>query len=222
MVLPSCSWAFSDSLGHHRLDLLKNAPPFEEIARSIATLMRIQCSHPDPCHEADGFKRLVVCLEIDRPLFDLFFNSYNGYRAAYFRSPGEGMNANAVFFQIVAPALLKTTDSNNCGLGYEFKHQSLMTPSAKVWLAEHTKEVDLDCPGCKGEWSSGTVKNLEQPEILNGVWEQSEKLEAKWGCKAPYLTKLRVMGAFLDDQFNEWIPSVKRFRAKEIHERGWS
>ena len=61
---------------------------------------------------------------------------------------------------------------DNCGLGYEFKHQSLMTPSAKVWLAEHTKEVDLDCPGCKGEWSSGTVKNLEQPEILNGVWEQ--------------------------------------------------
>ena len=65
MVLPSSSWAFSDSLGHHRLDLLKNAPPFEEIARTIATLMRIQCSHPDPCDEADGFKRLVVCF-VDR------------------------------------------------------------------------------------------------------------------------------------------------------------
>jgi hypothetical protein len=119
------NWTFIDSLGCERLKTPKNAPPFEEIAWSIATLMRIQCSHPDACHEADGFKRLVVCLVIDRPLFDLFFNSHNGYRAAYFRSPGEGMNANAMFFQIVAPALLKTTEWNNCGLGHGFKRQSL-------------------------------------------------------------------------------------------------
>ena len=76
--------------------------------------------------------------------------------------------------------------------------------------------------GCKGEWSPGSVKDLEKPEILNGVWERANKLEAKWGCKAPLFTKLRVMGAFLDEQFNELIPFDKRFRAKEIHEFGWS
>jgi len=62
----------------------------------------------------------------------------------------------------------------------------------------------------------------DKRQILNGVWEQSDHVKAKWGCKAPYRRKLRVMGAFLDDDFNEWIPFDKRFRDREIHEFGWS
>jgi len=73
-------WTFSTSLGRDRLYALEDARPFEEIARSIATGMRAQCSHVDPCDEASGFKRLVACIVIDKTLFDLFFNSYNGYR----------------------------------------------------------------------------------------------------------------------------------------------
>jgi hypothetical protein len=123
---------------------------------------------------------------------------------------------------MVAHKLLGNSLSNDSGLGAEFMKQSLLSPSAKGWLAEQGKEVNIKCVGCKGEWSSGSVEDLERPEILNGVWERSNHLKAKWGRKAPLLTKLKVMGAFLDDHFNEWISSDKRFRAREIHEFGWS
>lgn len=66
------SWTYAVSLGRERLEALEDAPSFEEIARSIATTMRIQCSHVDPCDEADGFKRFVACVVVERTLFDLF------------------------------------------------------------------------------------------------------------------------------------------------------
>ena len=30
--------------------------------------------------------------------------------------------------------------------------------------------------------------------------------KAQWGCKAPYLPKLRILGAFMDVRFNELVP----------------
>ena len=125
------------------------------------------------------------------------------------------------FFDLITPKLIASSLSSNSGLGSEFISQSLLSPSAKVWLAEHTKEIVKNCVGCKGEWSSGSIGE-DRPEILNGVWERCDCVKAKWGCKAPYLTKLKVMGAFLDDQFNEYITFDKRFRARDIHEFGWS
>ena len=79
--------------------------------------------------------RVVYCMEVKNELFDLFFNSSCGYRAAYFRSPDEGVNSNATFFKITE--LIDSSVSRNSGLGSEFINQSLLSPSAKVWLAEH-------------------------------------------------------------------------------------
>lgn len=72
------SWRFASSLGHERIEALETARSFEEIARSLATSMRIQCTHVDPCDEAHGFNRLVACVVVDRPIFDLYFNSRFG------------------------------------------------------------------------------------------------------------------------------------------------
>jgi hypothetical protein len=55
-------WAFNESLGRNRLDALRDAPPFEEIARSIISGMRAECSHVDRCDDANGFKRLIACI----------------------------------------------------------------------------------------------------------------------------------------------------------------
>jgi hypothetical protein len=214
MVLPSSSWDFSDSVGHHRLDLLNNPPPFEEIAQSIATLMRIQCSHPDPCDEADGYRRLVVCLEINRPLFDLFFNSCNGYRGWYYRSPTDGVRINEKLLQLLAPQLAEFQTHDDMLIGWALK--SLLASSAKCWLAEVGKGF---CSKCEGDW---TKPKDNSPEILNGRWELAEMPKSRFGRKAPYLERLRVIGGFVDHTGKQYVVEEKINRAQEICDVGWS
>jgi hypothetical protein len=133
-----------------------------------------------------------------------------GYRAAYYRSPFEGLAANQRALEVLLPMLLTAGESERSALGRAFIEESLTIPSAKMWLAEKGKEVVRDCPGCTGEWSAPRDDELD-PELLNGRWELREELPARWGSKAPYLTKLRILGAFLDSNHNEFIPAVKRF-----------
>ena len=47
-------------------------------------------------HRVALFRRPVYCISVAFPLFDRFFNSRQGYRGAYFRSPYEGLEANGV------------------------------------------------------------------------------------------------------------------------------
>jgi hypothetical protein len=194
---------------------------FAELTSKIVNGLQVLC-----CHRSEiagtGFKRPVYTLHIGRPLFDLFFNSSSGYRAAYFRSPGAGLDANVHFLTAIVERLVTDPQSATSALATEFIRESLRTPSAKAWLAEHGKEVDLKCPYCKGEWSTGTCGPPELAEISNGRWETASGQNAEWGRKAPYLTKLRVMGAFLNDRYHELVPHDKRFRAYDIHRYGWS
>lgn len=208
------SWSFATSLGRDRLNALNDAPPFEDIARSIATVMRIQCSHVDPCDEAHGFKRLVACVVIDRTLFDLFFNSYNGYRGWYFRSTTHGLEMNALLLQLLAPRLVEFP--SNADMPASLASQSLFAPSAKSWLAEVGKGF---CPTCEGDWSA---PKDDAPEILNGRWETATAPSSRFGRKAPFLERLRVMGAFVNQGGKEYVATRKRNRAQEIHDVGWS
>ncbi|NNB41716.1 hypothetical protein [Pseudomonas chlororaphis] len=218
----TCSWVYSlREEASTRLPVLTAGTTFAEITQRIISEMSVLC-----CHYSEivgtGFSRPVYTVQIGKELFDLFFNSPDGYRAAYFRSPGDGLNANISFIRAILLPLEESPLSANSKLCSSRIHQCLVTPSAKVWLAEHGKEIDSKCPGCTGEWSSGTAGRPDQAEIHNGVWEAASGQNAEWGRKAPYLTKLRVMGAFLNDQYHEYVPQDKRFRAYGIHRDGWS
>jgi hypothetical protein len=155
-------------------------------------------------------------------LFDQFFNSISGYRAEYFRSPWAGLQANAMFMRLASESLIRSSASEATELTREFIRESLATPSAKVWLTESGKELVEGCPGCKGEWSSSAAGPASLREIRNSRWDVAQGIKSEWGRKAPYLTKLRIMGAFLDKRLNEFVPFDKRFRAEEIHQFGWS
>lgn len=204
-----------------RLPKLQQQIPFEQIAKDVAASMNVLGCHRSSIKDTN-FCRVAYCVQIDKGLFDQFFNSESGYRAAYFRSPWSGQSANAVLMEAVSPSLLRSSLSGACGLSPEFIRESLLTRSAKVWLAEHGKEVQRKCPTCKGEWSSGSAGPADLAEIKNGQWETASGQKAEWGRKAPYLSKLRLMGAFLDERHNELVPHDKRFRADEIHRFGWS
>jgi len=73
-----------------------------------------------------------------------------------------------------------------------------------------------------GRMELGTSGPPEQAEILNGVWETAKSQNAEWGRKAPYLTKLRIMGAFVNERLHELVPFDKRYRAYDINRFGWS
>ena len=208
------SWLFAASLGHERIEALEAARSFEEIARSLATSMRIQCTHVDPCDEADGFNRLVACVVVDRPLFDLYFNSRYGYRGAYFVSPEYGVEMNAFLLTLLAPPLIGFERHEKMPPGLMSK--SLLASSAKSWLAEVGKGF---CSACEGDWSA---PKDDAPEILNGRWEIASGPNSRFGRKAPFLEKLRVMGAFVNAAGDEYVATGKRMRAKDIHDVGWS
>lgn len=211
-------WEFAESLGDRKKDLL-NAPTFEAIIESIQKGMAILCCHEQTCNDDESFSRVVYCIKVCEPLFDLFFNSKHGYRASYYRSPYDGLHNNELFIHSLLPALLVSDYTKDAAKGNGFSkkvEESLKSFSAKVWLAECGAEL---CDKCEGEWSTpqdGTA------EILNDRWELTNILNARYGRKAPYLMKIRVFGAFLNKRYDEFIPARKRYRAKEIHQFGWS
>ncbi len=201
-----------------RRTALEAPDAFDAVAARVASSLKVLCCHKSEIR-LSPYKRPVYTAQVPCTLFDQFFNASFGYRAAYFRSPGTGMDANRAFLSAVTPRLLPHRIPD---LSPELIRQSLSSPSAKAWLAESGKEPERNCPACLGEWSTATCGPAALAEVQNGRWERASSVKAEWGRKAPYLTKLRIMGAFLDDHYNELIPHDKRARAQEIHEFGWS
>jgi hypothetical protein len=187
---------------------------FEEIVGRIERDSTILCCHRQESDDAKPtiFSRLVYMLQIHRDLFDVFFNSSHGYRGAYYRSPYSGLEANAFFMRALMPKLR----------AWSFIEASLASLSAKVWLAECSKEIIRNCPGCAGEWSDTRVDG--PTDIRNDRWEcpVPSSSMGKWGRTAPRHTKLRVFGAFLNERHDEFIPAPKRRRANDIFQCGWS
>jgi hypothetical protein len=209
-------WDYELSLNNDRAKILREAPPFEEITEEIKRKMEILCFHSDECSDDNTFQRAVYCIQVDEKLFDWFFNSENGYRAAYFRSPTEGLNTNQHFIESLIPELL-ASDKTTQNTDKEFIEESLKSPSAKAWLAE---ENGFDCSFCEAEWNNPPIEDENKVEIANNKWEDKE--DPKYGRKAPELTKIRVFGAFLNKHYDVFIPSRKRFRSEEIHDKGWT
>lgn len=207
-------WRFAASLGPERIDALEEVHSFEEIARSLVSSMRIQCTHVDPCDEAGGFNRLVACLAVDRPLFDLYFNSRHGYRGAYFVSSEYGSEMNGVLLKLLAPALIEFRRHES--MSSNLMSKSLLASPAKSWLAEVGKGF---CAACEGDWNA---PKDDTPEILNKRWEIAPAPNSRFGRKAPFLEKLRVMGAFVNATGEEYVAIRKRTRANDIHDVGWS
>jgi hypothetical protein len=175
--------------------------------------MQPLCGHGEPCDIDARFARIAYCIEVTGPVFDLFFNARHGYRGSYFDSPHRGLEVNHAIIERLRPVLL--TDVQPDGVQVDAS-TSLQCLSAKVWLAELGKQR---CPRCAGEWnapSDGVV------EIRNGRWEVDTHPYARYGVRAPYLTKIRIFGGFIDDRGNELIPADKKERNRHIWARGWS
>jgi hypothetical protein len=209
-------WDYSANLPRDRVSALLAPSTIATIANRIVAEMEIACCHFQSCDDHANFGRVAYCVQVSEDLFDLFFNSPHGYRGAYFRSPGEGVDANSIFIGALAPRLLAMSAAGASQEELARVRESLSSSSAKAWLAEKGLGI---CPKCEGEWGPHTDT---VPEILNGRWELGQSGPQCNGRKAPRFTQIRVFGAFLDDRKNEFVPCRKRHRAKDIHFWGWS
>ena len=82
--------------------------------------------------------------------------------------------------------------------------------------------VDLDGETCNhcGEWPNSNP-SPNSPEIINGRWENI-KTNNLWGVTAFYLSKIKIIGAFVNAEGDELIPAGKKHRAEEIYKTGWT
>jgi hypothetical protein len=209
------TWKFQ-SICDERIQELVKPTTIDVILERVTADMEVLCFHRQPCDDNRHFSRVVWCLRVFPCLFDSFFNSQYGYRGAYYRSPYAGLDVNHLFIGRLSQALLDWAESHCAELDRAFAAESLGSPSAKVWLAEHGP---VSCKHCTGEWGS---PQDDKAEILNGRWEHEDCPNARSGRKAPRGSKLKIFGAFLDDRHNEFVPERKRHRAVHIHRWGWS
>jgi hypothetical protein len=122
---------------------------------------------------------------------------------------------NARLLETLAPHLLAFCPVGN-SIDASMVQTSLSVPSAKAWLAEVGTGF---CPNCSGEWHTSQD---DPADIVNGRWELSTVPDARNGRKAPFLTKIRVIGGFVSPTAEEYVPYRKRRRAQDIYEIGWS
>jgi hypothetical protein len=160
--------------------------------------------------EAPG---LTDCLQpiftLDLPATgDALFNGPFGYRAQYWRSPEQGLAANALLIDALTPQLLASSATcSDPRLARLDLGSSIGAASAKFLDREglflNTVTADLDVEAWKGHANLGV-------EL------------ARRGLMAPVEDKFEVKGALLDPDGNEVVPAGKIRRHHQIHQYGWS
>lgn len=210
------TWQFSSAIDKERVTVLLQAPALNEIIEMLLCQIDVLCCHRQNCDDVPGFSRAVFNLRTSQRTFDLFFNSEHGYRGSYYLSPHEGLAANKTIIKQLSPLLLSWAEQHEPMFDQVFTAESLSSLSAKMWLTEYGSHL---CAQCVSEWGNPTDNTAE---ILNDRWELADTPNARRGRKAPFLSKIRVSGAFLNERNDEIVPARKRHRATDINAGGWS
>jgi hypothetical protein len=158
-------------------------------------------------------------VKVGEKLADLFFNGVCGYRAQYYLSAANGVDANRYAIQPIEPELLKAAriagwcmPDPNCPdaalrMEQEQIRVSLRFTSAKIWSDE-----------AEGEVSRVTKSADRTAQIIATQWVEAAKTEDKAarGIKAPRLSTLKFHGAFIKND-EERIACGKENRSDDIY-----
>ena len=159
------SWEFSDKICSERLKYLQSSISY----CGIVNLMKDEaCEVIAYAEESNAGGKSSWLKRCFRPSFqfsvtsktgDLFFNSPNGYRAAYCRSLASGADANSLVIDALIPQFLGAWSKKNpkC-YNEQWAGKALCHYSAKIWIYEgflyskkldqsrhRDKKSDLDC-----------------------------------------------------------------------------
>lgn len=213
---------------------LEESSDLDALIRKLSEceILAAELESRDRDHDQPGFFRIAYCVKAGEELFDQFFNAESGYRGRYFLSAAEGYAANRRILKVLATRLLASAppveskftlqDLHNTWL-VEHKRRSLLATSARIWLCEKGKATHISTKF--GEWNVESPKQQDTEgklgRIKNGKWD-SDDLTMDNGGLAPTLSRLIIVGAFIDTTGNEWVNHTKVFRSETICESGWA
>lgn len=206
----TADWLYAATVDANRQAALASPPSFEELValakgEIVQIHLRVQPGR-DP--------GLTHCLQ---PVFsfelpesgDRLFNGPHGYRAQYWRSPSQGLRANAMLLTALAPQLLAVIDLDAVpDVAKIDVCLSLKATSAKFWIQEIpsllvSPTIDLEVE----PWRCEAQRGIQL---------------ARWGLSAPEVTRFDIKGALIDPHGNEVVPSRKIGRHYDIHHYGFS
>ncbi|NOU20415.1 MAG: hypothetical protein HOO93_01260 [Methyloglobulus sp.] len=203
-------WLYEETVGAKRQADLATPTSFEELvtlaAADISKIsLRVQ---PGRDHGLTHCLQPVFSFELPT-VGDRIFNGPHGYRAQYWRSPMNGLQANASLIGALTSRLLAVADSvSDPDLAKINLCLSLKATSAKFWIQEIPSLLVNPTVDLRVEpWRSEAHRGVQF---------------ARWGLSAPEVTRFDIKGALLDPNGNEVVPSRKIGRHYDIHHYGFS
>jgi len=204
------AWLYTSSVSAERRAVLFGPVSFEELVASAKNEIREVRAWAVPGSDPGLTDCLQPVFHFELPTVgDRLFNGPYGYRAQYWRSPMEGLSANAQLLAALSPKLLEVVDTiAQPDLAKFDTCTSLRAASAKFWIQE--------IPSLLLNPSDDLNVERWRVEAKRGV-----RL-AQLGLSAPETTKFLIKGALLDPHGNEVVPLRKISRHHDIYHYGFS
>jgi hypothetical protein len=221
------AWTYA-RLSQDRIDLLNSSPFFRKIVERLVDEVDVGKSEftidRGRTFPVDGALRPVWFVSFDPSLVDWFFNGPCGYRAQYYSSPENGLNANSFLLRETEQKLVQIAkrsdfeymdpDHGRLHMDRDTLQTSLRQGSAKVWGDESKGELNDVISGGQNS----------EPQILAERWmvnADANAQKALWGIQAPIIETLKFHGAFLKNGI-EIVPPNKIHRSEDIYYFGFS
>ena len=204
-------WSFEGSFSPTRRAKLEAVVAFEDIIEALLASSKVADAWVREGTELGpkGCYRPSVLLDVPGDLFDAFFNSPRGYRALFLADPDEGQAGNGKLLRALEPKLTAAV-AERCGesnLSRAAVRNAFLACSAKIWPDEDSLDF------------REATQDIAVPH-----WHACDWLNAPAGAGlwAPEGTRLKAIGAFIDQWGNEVVSRKKIRRRFDIHECGFT
>jgi len=170
--------------------------------------------------------RFELKLSVAPDVYELFFNSCYGYRAAHFLSPSLGLAVND---KIIRELRKRYIDSHliEAGETQDSINRKLVPEYSKIWICESENAAndiinssefipDLSIERWKNEAQKSHGKKINCLSLT-----RAEKNPLR-GCRYYTGECLHIKGPFIKDNGDIIVPAIKGNRAEQIHLYGFT
>jgi hypothetical protein len=224
-------WRFRpEKIGANRLRLLQQEVSFSSIARRISNEMTNVTFHPkEGRREAKNKVRAEFFFDVCGETWDIFFNSSQGHRAQYYLDPKNGIECNRFVIDMLRNKFIQAAmESSQDVMTLEQVKRSLDYGSAKIWICEENSTLDQTSRDPEQIVALAIPRWVDAMKRVLAAWAAQQQpspsiqTRALLGVQAPEGSRIEVLGTWLDDSDQEFVPPSKIHRALHIHQYGFS